>query len=134
MPYGTCRGTSSSRTTGLTKSTLATESLERRRGGVPAARQVVGVQARQDERLGQVVRHADPRSETDRTAGGGDDLEGAGVVRAERIAHHPVARLATVHLAEQRQGARLDRLAHALRQRGGIAAGAGQDEMDLMRR
>ena len=29
---------------------------------------------------------------------------------------------------------RLDPLAHALRQRGRIAAGAGQDEMDLMRR
>src|SRR5437879_5814639 len=106
IPYGTCLGSSSSRITGFTNRTLATLSLERRRGGVPAARQVVGVQTGQGERLRQVARDADARGEADHAARRADDVEGRRVMRAERVAHHPVARALAVHLVQKIHGAR----------------------------
>jgi len=80
---------------------LSHAELERRRGGVPAARQVVGVQTGQGERLRQVARDADARGEADHAARRADDVEGRRVMRAERVAHHPVARAPAVHLAQK---------------------------------
>src|SRR2546428_12076403 len=105
IPYGTCLGSSSSRITGFTNRTLATLSLERRRGGVPAAGKVVGVQTGQGERLRQVARDADVRGEADHAARRADDVEGRRVMRAKRVAHHPVARALAVHLAQKIHGA-----------------------------
>src|SRR5262247_594060 len=106
MPYGTWRGSSSSRIIGLTNSTLAIPSLEDPRGpgdrrGSRRRRQVVGVQSRQFERAVEAVRDVHARREPERAAAILQKLERRGVVAAERVAHDPVLRRPAVDPGEE---------------------------------
>src|SRR5437899_866934 len=106
MPYGTWRGSSSSRIIGLTNSTLAIRSPENRGGprcrcGSRRRRQVVGVEPRQLERTAEVACDVHARREPEGAAAIPQELERRRVVAAERIAHDPVRRGPAVDAGEE---------------------------------
>src|SRR6267142_5627322 len=95
MPSGTWRGSSSSRITGLTNNTLAMAIPQNLHGpggraGGRGRRQVVGVQAWQLERTGEIAGQIHACREPKGAAALPQEIERRRVVAAEWVAHDPI--------------------------------------------